>query len=143
MLDAAKGNAVDVVKARLEEGVSVNIRDGAGNTALTWAAFEGHMETIRELLKAGADVNLPDTYPLHNAACLPQIDALHLLLKAGAKVNVQDKDGRTALHDAAENGRTEAVRELLKAGADANLKMKNGKTPADLAKVDEIRRLLQ
>ena len=32
----------------------------ARDTALTWAAYNGHLETVRALIDARADVNLPN-----------------------------------------------------------------------------------
>lgn len=45
------------VRYLLDEGADVNARESDGNTAVTEAAFFGHIPVIKELLVRGADVN--------------------------------------------------------------------------------------
>ena len=50
---------VEAVKTQLEDKrTDVNARDERGRTALLIAAEEGHVEIVKLLLKAGADVTL-------------------------------------------------------------------------------------
>ena len=55
------------------------------------------------------------------------------LIAAGANVDVKDKQGNTALIEAARNGHDEVVRTLLAAGADVRIKNDEGKTALMLA----------
>ena len=84
-----------------------------GITALHWASDKGRLDVVRELLKAGANVN------------------------------AVDEDDWTALHLASNNGHLDVVRELLRAGADPTLKNKEGKMARDYAENDEMRHLLE
>jgi ankyrin repeat protein len=54
------------------------------------------------------------------------------LLEAGAAVNLRDHNGNTALHHAALGGATDAVSVLLEFGADPEARNGEGKRPADL-----------
>ena len=74
---------------------------------------EGHIETIKLLLKHGAQVNVKENIcgcrsPLYMAILMgAHIDAVKLLLDYDADVNVQDHDGWSPLHIASFNGCTE------------------------------------
>jgi len=65
---------------------------------------------------------------LLSAAKHGDIDTVKTLLKSGADVNVKNKDGRTALMEAAFSGHTEIVKLLIAKGADMNAKNKDGGT---------------
>ena len=46
----------------VEGGAAVDGLNHAGRTALTWAASNGHIETVQLLVQLGADVNKADNY---------------------------------------------------------------------------------
>jgi ankyrin repeat protein len=54
---AAGEGRSDVVRYLLAEGADVNAREKLGDTALTEAAYYGHVALVKELLAHGADVN--------------------------------------------------------------------------------------
>lgn len=53
---AESGDVAEVAKA-LADGTPVDARDDDGRTALMVAAAHGHLDVVRVLLDAGADVN--------------------------------------------------------------------------------------
>ena len=58
------------------------------------AAMGGHLEVVRLLLEAGADLNLQDeATALTPAAFNGQLEVVQLLLKAGADQNAQRQSG--------------------------------------------------
>jgi len=96
------------------------------HTLLEYAAINGYLDIVKELIKAGAviDVDHPQ-YSSYGATALigaagsGHVDVVKELIKAGADVNHRDK-GQTALGVASCNGHANVVRELLKAGANVN-----------------------
>ncbi|KAF4549045.1 Ankyrin repeat-containing protein 10 [Elsinoe fawcettii] len=52
---AAVGDSVGCIKALLEAGVDVNVRNRTGRTPLHWAAESGSVKAVKFLLKNGAD----------------------------------------------------------------------------------------
>lgn len=70
-------------------------------SALMVAAAKGFPLVMRELLKAGADINLRDefgTSALMLSAQYANFDEVVICIENGADINCQDKLGRTALH---------------------------------------------
>lgn len=59
---AARKGDVAAARARLADGIDVNIKTAYGATALSFACDKGHLELVRELLKAKADPNVTDTF---------------------------------------------------------------------------------
>ena len=82
------------------EGRPKNMNHG-GFTPLLYAAREGCLECARQLIKARADINLPDpdgTTPLLLALMNMRFDTAALLIDAGADVNRWDFYGNTPLY---------------------------------------------
>jgi hypothetical protein len=73
--------------------------------------------------------NKPGVTPLMYAAGQGNLDTLRQLLHSGASLEATDPSGWTALLYAAGNGRTEAVKALLAAGAQPNHASLRGDTP--------------
>ncbi len=116
---------------------TMNTRDKHGRTPLHLAAEKGETEKVRELIKAGAEIEAQNKYgstPLHEAAWRGQTETALALIKAGAEIEAQDSVGQTPLHYAAWNGSPETALALLKAGANKNARNKNGETPAQIAR---------
>ena len=75
--------------------------------ALHWAVIADHVDAVKTLLAAGADVNAVDRFgytPLLYASTIDFGDAetATMLLAAGANPNVKDKGGQTALSQSRE-----------------------------------------
>lgn len=87
------------VRALLEQGVDVNLRDNFGETVLFDAACNGSAAMVQLLIELGADVNARDNEggtPLWDASIGDNLEAMKLLVAAGAHVNVIC-DGETPL----------------------------------------------
>ena len=117
-----------------------------GDTALHIAAAAYQADTLRELLRAGADVRPRNRFgdePLHAAAVgnpvsyrwnpAAQAGTIVCLIEAGADPNTADKRGVTPLHKAVRTRCAAAVRTLLEHGADPARKNKSGSTAMVLA----------
>ncbi|XP_031829209.1 uncharacterized protein LOC116425510 isoform X2 [Nomia melanderi] len=100
MRSAAATNNTSLMKRLLSTGVSPNIHDGTGRTALHVASGYGYTEMVQLLLEYGADPNQRDCVgntPLHLASLAHQISVVTLLLKAEAKIISRNKDGYNPL----------------------------------------------
>ncbi len=135
---AAGWNTAEVVAALIKAGAEVNAKGSTFDaTPLMAAATINPKErgVIFVLLKAGADVNIPDEdgqTPLMSEVGRHDLDmeVINALIKAGADVKAKDKNGRTPLIHWAMGGnfKPEAVTALVKAGADINAKDNDGQT---------------
>ncbi len=92
--------SVESLKALLEAGLDINIRDGMGETLLMHAVFADDADFAAELLKRGVDINARNTEgetALHIAVlCGDEPDILQMLLKAGADASICNAEGQTA-----------------------------------------------
>jgi hypothetical protein len=89
-----------LVKALVERGANVNLRDHDGYTALTWAAQRGQANVVKYLLDHWATPNPLDTggyTPLMWAAQEGHHETAKLLLSKGANPFVSDRRGFDAL----------------------------------------------
>jgi len=123
---AAVANDLPTLKTALELGCSArNITSRYDGTALIAAAHLGHVEVVRELIRAGAPLDhvnnlgwtaliesivLGDGGPRHTAT-------LEALVAAGANVNIADRDGTTPLRLATGRGYRAMIGLLEQAGA--------------------------
>ena len=80
-----------------------------GGTALHKAARQGHVDTVRVLLSAGADPNVRSTHlhggtPLHLATWSGDPESIRVLIAGGADPNTRDEYGRTPAEWATRRG---------------------------------------
>lgn len=109
LIAAAQMGDLDGVRARLHE---VGGSDERGNTALMYAAREGHLEIAELLLpQEGRKVNPHGNTALMIAAQHGRTRLVELLIPREAQM--QNRAGKTALMYAAENGHEDAVIALL------------------------------
>ena len=136
LMTAARVGALGAVKSLLARGATVDRKDDRrGQTALMWAAAEGHAEVVAVLVEVGAELRtrLASGFtPLLFAVREGHVDVVRALLKAGADVNetvpVEGRRrgyggrlppaGATPLLVAVMNGHFELAAALLDAGAD-------------------------
>lgn len=136
---AAFGNA-DAVRKFLSSGANVNQTAQPsymkGQTALMRAAGNGHIEVIKILIEAKADLNLKDAKgmtALDSAADMGKEEAAILLFNAGAKGNYKPPGPNENLLQTARGGSAKGLQDYLKAGADINARDKDGRTALMLA----------
>src|SRR5215831_14268530 len=95
---AIRDGDLKALRAQLDAGVDVNVRDANGNTPLLLAAVYAGPECVELLLKKGADVNAANkagATPLIRAAT--DYAKTRLLVAAGANVRVRTAFGNTPL----------------------------------------------
>lgn len=132
---AAEMGTDEIMKEILDaDDVKVNSKDKLGQTALMFAAVNGHYHMCDALIAAKASVNMVTVdgqSALHKAAYGHYQHTsliVQMLHKHKVKVDLPRADGRTALMIASEGGSIDVVTYLLNAKADANAKCKVGNT---------------
>ncbi len=152
LMTAARTGNVDAVEVLLDRGALVDQTEGwLDQTALMWAASEGHPEVLKVLIEHEADVNaisairewerqntaeprakwLPrgGLSPLYFAARDGCLDCIDVLVDAGADVNFTDLEGVSPMVAAIANGYYDVAARLVQLGADVNLADSTGRTP--------------
>jgi uncharacterized protein len=128
LVNAAKDQDPEQVRALLSGRPDVNVRAEDGSTALLWAAHWNDLQTAALLVRAGADANAANDFrmtPLSQACTNGSAGFVDLLLKAGATPNTPIGTGETPLMTCARTGSVDAVRLLLVHGANVNAKEPN------------------
>lgn len=166
---AAAGHRVELVRLLIASGADPNARTNHRSSSPLHYASDGNpgkaawdekkqVATIRRLIDARADVNLPDkngATPLHRAVRTRCAAAVRFLLKAGGDPLLKNKSGSTPFHLAVQNtgrggsgrelaiaGQREIIDEFLSRGLSPELKTSGGKTVRDCAQSDWIRQKL-
>ena len=121
MKSAARGNDTVGLQKLLKGPRSPNARDAEGKSLLYHAADQGHVEPMRLLLEAGAEIDAPSrelqTAPLHMAAVGGHLEAVRFLVQSGAQKDLTDAIGRTPLGFAVFSGHVDIARFLVEEGA--------------------------
>ena len=127
---------------------AVSPSDGA--SAVCVAAQNGHLEVVRALVGAGADLDLAKedgVTPLFVAAQEGHLEVVRSLLGAGANVVQARAGGAAPLFVASQFGRLEVVRALVEAGAIVDQAADGGATPlytsSQFGHLDVMRALVQ
>ncbi|MDE0108948.1 MAG: ankyrin repeat domain-containing protein [Bryobacterales bacterium] len=142
-----EGAGANAFLRRMEDPTIFDFKLKSEQTALVWAASEGHAEVVAELIEFGADFRrkLESGFtPLLFAVRAGHLDVVKTLVDAGVDVKQRiepSKEWRhrgyvarlrpnaTALHVALENGHFGLAAYLLGAGADPNAADPVGYTP--------------
>jgi ankyrin repeat protein len=123
LVEAARNQDQQQVRALLNQRTDVNARAGDGSTALLWAAHWNDIETANLLIRAGADPNAANDLrmtPLSQACLNGSAPFVGLLLKAGANPTTPVATGVPPIMTCAKSGSADAVEMLLARGAGVN-----------------------
>jgi|ERR1044072_11047 ankyrin repeat protein len=125
-----KGNH-GVISTLLAFGADVNVRNGAGRTALMYLSETTTPEVLRDLLSVGAKLNARDdsganSFTIAAASASPRV--LKDMIEAGAQINARDSTGENCLFGAARTNSSEVITLLIEAGVDLDVRNEDGET---------------
>ncbi|KAL6097952.1 ppp1r16a [Pungitius sinensis] len=115
LLDATARNDLEEVRELLNSGVSPDLVNEDGLTALHQCCIDDFVETVQCLLDAGACVNACDSElwtPLHAAATCGHTGLVQLLIQAGADLLAVNADGNMP-YDLCEDEATLELMEMV------------------------------
>ncbi|XP_017306776.1 ankyrin repeat domain-containing protein 31 isoform X2 [Ictalurus punctatus] len=125
---------------------SIHKRNKYGETHLHLAVMKEDLQSVKDMIEAGACVNLADNAgwtPLHESILGHNYTIAETLLRAGALVNSVGHEGITPLQDAVQLGNFKLAHLLLKWGADPLLKNQKGDNAIDVSQDRNIETLLR
>ena len=126
LITAAMSNNTEALYLLMEYNVDVFMFNSRQVSAIHMAAYNGNVDVVNSLLKAGVPPDHHDPFtkftPLMAAASSDQKKIVKLLLQNGADKDFQSTDGFSALMHACRRGSVITAWVLIKAGANPNLK---------------------
>mmetsp|Transcript_50211 Transcript_50211/g.93502 ORF Transcript_50211/g.93502 Transcript_50211/m.93502 type:complete len:250 (+) Transcript_50211:293-1042(+) len=134
---AKEGVLLEVRRLLKQKDVQINFAAGQDfTTALHMAVADGHTEVVKELVRAGANVNAYDKNlrtVLHYAVTEQRLVEVKILLLAGANPDFENNRRQTPVHAAAEAGMVNIVKALIEGGARLDTHDEEGRTPLQCA----------
>ncbi|XP_047580149.1 protein phosphatase 1 regulatory subunit 16A isoform X2 [Lutra lutra] len=146
LLEAAARNDLEEVRQLLESGVSPDLANEDGLTALHQSCIDDFREMVQQLLEAGAKVNARDSEswtPLHAAATCGHLQLVELLIGWGADLLAVNADGNMP-YDLCEDERTLDCLETAMANSGITQdSIEGARALPELCMLEDIRGLLQ
>lgn len=130
LMEAAIGGYAKVVKVLMEYYPNLDAKDKKGNTALSLAVQNGHIDVVKMLVASGVDVSTKND-ALAYATKGGHTKIVHFLLEQG--VDLSKHIGRKVFFTAVEKGHTDIVNLLLEYGMDVNMKAWSSETALMIA----------
>ncbi|WP_257266593.1 ankyrin repeat domain-containing protein [Endozoicomonas sp. ONNA2] len=119
LIEAARTNNIEAIKAMLEQGADINLQ-GESETPIATAAGHGHLGLVRFLHQAGAMTDGRVPSPIMEAARNGHVDVVSYLVgEAGVSVDTS-VNGSTLIANAIQRGQIDVVEYLIEHGVDVN-----------------------
>jgi ankyrin repeat protein len=140
IFEAAALGRVDRIKQLLRDDPSLaSAYAPDGFPAVGLAAFFGHLDAVRALIAAGADIhaaakNSLKVQAIHAAVASKNLDIVRAVLEAGADPNAAQQQGFRPMHESGSSGSRELAELLMKYGGDPTLKNDEGKNTITFAR---------
>ena len=127
-----------ITRMLLKAQANPNVIDNGVNTSLHYAAYNNHVEAIKLLTGANANVNIRNRegktalwLVCDHADMLNvqrSLESVHILLQCRADPNISCKEGKSPLELCIYKNESTLADRLFKAGADANIPTRGGDT---------------
>ena len=131
LISAVRTGDTETVVDLLDRGIPIDAKDDKGLSLLHWAAWGGHVTTMRLLIRRGCGVDSVDgsgSTPLHWAAAMGRTKAVRELIRKGASKSVVADSYDTPLHQVALYGHMETAVAMLEEGCPLDVVNSDGAT---------------
>lgn len=142
-MNSCYSNDTSVISLLLKHTNNINEKNKKGKSSLTIAVEFNNLETIKFLVKNGADVTLKDEkgnnlmYYLIKKYSTSKKDLIdekiNYLITKGLNPTENQENGKTILHLAVENGSVDLIEKIFSFGVDINAVTKDNLTALHIA----------
>ena len=105
----------------IAKGAEANAKNRSGQTPLHEAAYYGHHECIKVLIKNNADIDAEDNLnnrPINYAVAMSHFESVQTLISSGANVNYENLCCESPLQCATQKNYDQIVKLLVENGAE-------------------------
>ncbi|XP_069738981.1 protein phosphatase 1 regulatory subunit 16A [Phaenicophaeus curvirostris] len=146
LLEAAARQDAEEVREFLKSGISPDLSNEDGLTALHQCCIDDAGEVVSALLEAGADVNARDTElwtPLHAAATCGHLGLVRLLIQRGADLLAVNSDGNMPYDLCEDEATLDCIESAMAEQGITQEKIEEARGATERDMVQEIRELLE
>ncbi|XP_068789647.1 protein phosphatase 1 regulatory subunit 16A [Struthio camelus] len=146
LLEAAARNDIEEVRQFLRNGISPNLYNEDGLTALHQCCIDDYGDVVKLLLEAGADVNACDSElwtPLHAAATCGHLHLVELLIKHGANLLAVNSDGNMPYDLCEDEVTLDCIETAMAEQGITQEKIEEARAATERSMVEDIRQLVQ
>uniref|UniRef100_A0A8D2PT04 Protein phosphatase 1 regulatory subunit 16A n=1 Tax=Zosterops lateralis melanops TaxID=1220523 RepID=A0A8D2PT04_ZOSLA len=146
LLEAAARHDVEEVRQFLESGISPDLCNEDGLTALHQCCIDDSVPLVRLLLDCGADVNARDTElwtPLHAAATCGHLGLAQLLIQRGAELLAVNSDGNMPYDLCEDEATLDCLESAMAQQGITQERIEEARAATERSMLREIRELIQ
>ncbi|XP_058664151.1 protein phosphatase 1 regulatory subunit 16A [Ammospiza caudacuta] len=146
LLEAAARHDAEEVRQFLESGISPDLCNEDGLTALHQSCIDDSLPLVRLLLDSGADANARDTElwtPLHAAATCGHLRLVQLLIQRGADLLAVNSDGNMPYDLCEDEATLDCLESAMARQGITQERIEEARAATERAMVTEIRELIR
>uniref|UniRef100_A0A8D0HRJ2 Protein phosphatase 1 regulatory subunit 16A n=1 Tax=Sphenodon punctatus TaxID=8508 RepID=A0A8D0HRJ2_SPHPU len=146
LLEAASRNDVEEVRQFLQRGISPNLYNEDGLTALHQCCIDDYGDIVKLLLEAGAEVNACDSElwtPLHAAATCGHLHLVELLIRHGASLLAVNTDGNMPYDLCEDDVTLDCIENAMAEQGITQERIEEARAATERAMLQDIRKLLK
>ncbi|NXQ26743.1 PP16A phosphatase, partial [Alaudala cheleensis] len=146
LLEAAARHDIEEVQQFLESGISPDLCNEDGLTALHQSCIDDCQPLVQLLLDAGADANARDTElwtPLHAAATCGHLDLVQLLIQRGADLLAVNSDGNMPYDLCEDEATLDCLESAMAEQGITQERIEDARAATERSMLQEIRELIR